>query len=90
MEVSYIKSLASKNKIKNILQGEKYIKLEFATIESFTVELIHYLSIEYKNTIFFNLSSEPYFNFKAKNQPLVALKDLLEKINGFNNEKSNI
>ena len=90
MEVSYIKSLASKNKIKNILQGERYIKLEFVSIENLSVELIHYLSTEYKKSIFFNLSSEPYFNFLVKKDPLASLKVLLEKINSFHNEGSNI
>ncbi len=90
MEVSYIKSLASKNKIKNILQGQRYIKLEFASADNISPELIQYLSTEYKNSIFFNLSSEPYFNFKAKKDQLGSLKDLLEKINGFNNETNNI
>ena len=90
MEVSYIKSLASKNKIKNILQRERYIKLEFVSKESLSLELIHYLSTEYKKTIFFNLSSEPYFNFMAKKDPLGSLKTLMEKINGFHNDGSNI
>ena len=90
MEVSYIKSLASKNKIKNILQGEKYIKLEFVSTDSLSLELIHYLSTEYKKSIFFNLSSEPYFNFLVKKDPLGSLKVLIEKINGFHNDRSNI
>ncbi len=90
MEVSYIKSLASKNKIKNILQGDRYIKLEFASVDNLSLELIHYLSTEYKNSIFFNLSSEPYFNFKAKEDHLGSLKDLIQKINSFHNHGSNI
>lgn len=90
MEVSYIKSLASKNKIKNILQGDRYIKLEFASVDNLSLELIHYLSTEYKNSIFFNLSSEPYFNFKAEGDHLVSLKDLIQKINSFHNHGSNI
>lgn len=90
MEVSYIKSLASKNKIKNILQGEKYIKLEFISTESLSLELIHYLSTEYKKSISFNLSSEPYFNFMIKKDPLGSLKVLIEKINDFHNGRSNI
>ena len=90
MEVSYIKSLASKNKIKNILQGERYIKLEFVSVDNLSRELIHYLSTEYKNNIFFNLSSEPYFNFKTKKDQLESLIELMEKINGFHNDGSNI
>lgn len=90
MDVSYIKSLASKNKIKNILQGGKDIKLEFVSTDNLSLELIHYLSTEYKKSIHFNLSSEPYFNFIVKKDPLDNLKILIEKINGFHNERSNI
>ncbi len=82
LEISYIRANASKAGIKNIIQRDKDIKLEFANTDKLTVELIQYLSQEYGKRLSFDLSSSPYFLFKAKNT-LLELKSLVEKINGF-------
>ncbi|TJX15594.1 transcription-repair coupling factor [Tissierella creatinini] len=80
LEISYIRANASKIGIKNILQRDKDIKLEFANTDKLSVELIQILSQEYGKRLSFDLSSSPYFLFKAKNV-LLELKSLIEKIN---------
>lgn len=82
LEISYIRANASKIGISNILQRDKDIKLEFSNTDMLTVELIQFLSQEYGKRLSFDLSSSPYFLFKAKNT-LPELKTLVEKINGF-------
>ena len=82
LEISYIRANASKAGIKNVIQRDKDIKLEFANTDSLSVELIQYLSQEYGKRLSFDLSSSPYFLFKAKNI-LLELKGLVEKINNF-------
>lgn len=82
LEISYIRANASKAGIKNVIQRDKDIKLEFANTDSLSVELIQYLSQEYGKRLSFDLSSSPYFLFKAKNI-LPELKGLVEKINNF-------
>lgn len=82
LEISYIRANASKIGISNLLQRDKDIKLEFSNTEMLTVELIQFLSQEYGKRLSFDLSSSPYFLFKAKNT-LPELKSLIEKINGF-------
>lgn len=83
MDISYIRAVASKIGIKNIVQRDKDIKIDFEYTDKLSVELIHYLSNEYGKRLTFDLSQTPYFLFKAKNT-LSELKSLVEKINGFN------
>lgn len=90
MDISYIRSLGSKNKIKSITQASREVVLEFTSIEKLSVELLHSLSIDYGKRISFNLSTSPSFRFRIKNSVLSELKTLVEKISSFNHEKSNI
>ena len=78
--ISYIRANASKLGIKNLVQRDKDIKLEFANTDKLTVDLIQFLSQEYGKRLSFDLSSSPYFLFKAKNV-LPELRSLIEKIN---------
>ncbi len=89
MEISYIRANANKIDIKNILQRDNDIKLEFASTEKLSLELIQKLSGDYGKRLSFDLSSSPYFLFRAKNT-LPELKSLIEKINGFVNIKNNV
>ena len=90
MDISYIRSLGSKNKVKSITQTSKEIVLEFASTDKLTVDLLHSLSSTYGKKISFNLSASPSFRFKVKDNTLLELKTLLEKINGFNPKKTNV
>lgn len=89
MDISYIRALSSEIDIKNILQREQYVKLEFASADKLSLELIQFLDENYGKKLSFDLSSLPFFIYITKN-PLVDLMSLVEKINGFINEKSNI
>ena len=90
MSISYIKNLASKNHIKNISQLDNKIILEFVSNDNISVELLHYLSSEYGKKLEFDLSTSPSFKFRIKDNVIVGLKDLVEKINGFHNDKNEI
>lgn len=89
MDISYIRALSSKIDIKNIVERDQYIKIEFASTDKLSIELIQFLTENYGKKISFDLSSSPYFIFKGKD-PLVELMSLIEKINGFIKERSNI
>ena len=90
MDISYIRYLGSKNNIRNIIQIDKEVILEFSSTENISVELLHLLSTEYGRRLSFDLSTEPSFKFRSKDKILDELKSLVEKINGFNHGKNNI
>ncbi|NLK43863.1 MAG: transcription-repair coupling factor [Tissierellia bacterium] len=90
MDISYIRDLASKNKIKDIHQSDKEIILEFRTLEDISLELLQYISDEYGRKVGFDLSKIPAFKFRWKDKVLDELKSLVEKINCFNHDKNNI
>ena len=87
MDISYIRALASKNKVRSIAQASKEIVIEFTTTEGLTVDLLHSISTAYGKRIAFNLSASPSFRFKVKDNTLLELKTLIEKINSFNHDK---
>lgn len=86
LDVSFIRRLASKNGIYNIIQKGDDILIEFNLDSNPTigVELVHYLSGEYGRRMKFDLSEEPSLTFKPSADTLISLKDLVEKINSFN------
>lgn len=89
MEISYVRHISSKLHIKNVVQLDKEIRLDFESVELLSLELIEYLSKEYGRRIRFDLSTNPHFYLLYKNS-LDDLKKLLEKITGFIDNKNNI
>lgn len=83
MDISYIKSLASKNNINNISEVRGDIKLELVNTDSLSINLIDDLNTTYGRRISFDLSSTPYINFKPREDLLKELIALNEKINSF-------
>lgn len=90
IDVSYIRSFASKNSIKNISQTNKEILLEFDSNKNISIELLQYLSEEYKKGLKFDLSKAPSFRFRFNDNMLYELKTLVEKINSFNKENNDL
>lgn len=92
LDISLIRHIASKNGIYNILQREKDIVIEFDLESSPTIgiELVHFLSGEYGRRMKFDLSKDPSITFKTSGDILVVLKEMLDKINSFNNDKNKI
>ena len=90
MDISYIRSLGSKNKIKNITQSSKEVIVEFVSTDKLSVELLHSLSTDYGKRLTFNLSTSPSFRLKVKDDVLLELKTMVEKISSFNKVGSNI
>jgi len=83
MNISYIRALASKNGIKNILQLSDRIRLDFASPDWLKPELINQLSGKYGREIEFDLSTEPGITITTKAEIINRLKDLVEEIDNF-------
>ena len=90
MDISYIKNNGSKAYIHNIYQSINALVLEFSSIDKISPDLIHYLSENYGRKISFDLSNSPKFKYKYGKNILLELKELVEKINSFNEKKNNI
>ena len=84
MLISYIKGLANKNNIHNIIQANSMVRLELESSENLSLELIKDLSDSYGKSLVFNLSTEPCLEYRFKGKVLDGLKILLEKIDSFN------
>ena len=83
MLISYIKALANKNNIHNIIQANNIVKLELESSDNLSLELIKELSDTYGKSLVFNLSTEPCLEYRYKGEVLDGLKKLLEKIDSF-------
>ena len=80
MQVSYLKALANKNNIKNVIQMNKAIKLELVSADKLSLELIQELSLEYGRALAFNLSNEPSLNTGSRAMPLRNLPNFWKKL----------
>lgn len=87
LDISYIKNNASDCYIQNITQSNRVITLEFNSAEHISPDLIHYLSEKYGNSIGFDLSKTPSFKYRYKKDLLSELKDVVNSIRNFFNEK---
>ena len=90
MDISYIKNNGSKAAIDNIIQLDNQLVLEFSSIDKISPDLIHDLSKEYGRRINFNLSNSPSFKYRYKKDILSELKELIEKINSFQNKENKL
>ena len=92
LDVSFIRRLASKNGIYNIIQrgSDIFIQFNLEGNPTIGVELVHYLSGEYGRRLKFDLSTEPSITFKPSVDVLTSLKDLIEKIDDFNRENNDL
>lgn len=88
MEISYLRALGSRNKIKNIAQKGREVLIEFSTVDKLSPELIHLLSTKYNRSISFNVSATPSFKYRIKSDVIKDLKILLEEIDSFNGENN--
>ncbi len=90
MDISYIRSLGSRNNMKSIIEMDKTVSIDFEREEDIKLELIQYLSENYAYRISFNATKNPGFKFKIRKDILEELKSLLEDIDSFNNAESNV
>ncbi len=90
MQISYIKALANRNNIKNIIQSKKIVKLDLVSSDKLSLGLIKFLSDTYARALIFNLSNDPCLEYRYKNDVLKDLIVLIEKIDSFNMEKNQI
>jgi len=90
MDISYIKNNGSKAYINNIYQLENILVLEFSSINKIAPDLVHYLSESYGRKMNFDLSNSPKFKYRYNGNILLELKEIIEKINSFNDKKNHI
>lgn len=86
IDISYIKALGIKNRIDNISEINKEVKLDLVSIDDIPIELIDDLLEKYNQNISFDLSGKPYLKYKPKENVLKGLKDLMETISGFHKQ----
>jgi transcription-repair coupling factor (superfamily II helicase) len=89
MNISYIRSLGSRNHIKNIIQIEKRVKLEYENIDFIGIELIQSLSEVYGDSIQYDLTNNPSITISLKGDIINSLRGVLEKIDEFKSKKQN-
>ncbi len=90
VDISYIRSMGSRNNIKSLIEMNGLISIDFEKEEDIDLELIDYLSKKYMYRINFNVTKNPGFKFKIKRDVLEELKILMEDIDGFNKDKTNV
>ncbi|MDY0235865.1 MAG: transcription-repair coupling factor [Gudongella sp.] len=89
MNISYIRSLGSRNHIKNIVQIDNRVKLEYENIDYIGIELIQTLSETYGESIQYDLTNNPSITISLKGDIINSLRGLLEKIDDFKSIKTN-
>lgn len=87
MNISYIRSLGSRNHIKNIVQIDKKVKLEYESIDYIGIELIQKLSEIYGPSIEYDLTNNPSITISLKGDIINSLRGVLEKIDDFKSIK---
>lgn len=90
MNISLIKAIANRNKIKNIIHTDNKVRLELVTNKDLALPLINELSREYGRSMAFSLSNNPYLELDIRKDILKEIKKLLEKINDFNKEANKV
>lgn len=89
MNISYIRSLGSRNHIKTIMQIDSRVKLEYENIDYIGLELIKVLSETYGTSIQYDLTNNPSITISLKGDIINSLRGLLEKIDEFKAIKHN-
>ena len=90
MNISLIKSIANKNKIKNIIQVDNIVRFDLVSNKDLALPLINELSKEYGKALTFSLSKSPFIELNVKKDLLKVVKEILERINRFNKEENNV
>ena len=89
MNVSLIKSTANRNKIKNLIQVGDKLRIDLLSNEAMKLPLVNQLSKDYGKKLTFSLSDSPFIELRFKGNALKTAKELIEKIDSFNNEEKN-
>lgn len=80
MNISYIRALASKNGIKNIMQQDNRLRLDYASTEFLKPSLINVLAGTFGKDIEFDLSKDPGLRLDIKGDVVNRLRELVETI----------
>ncbi|MBZ2174594.1 transcription-repair coupling factor [Schnuerera sp. xch1] len=90
LDISYIKNNASLCYIENITQSGDIVTLEFSSMKHISADMIDHLSRKYGRKIQFDLSKNPSFHCRFRNNLLLEVRKLVEKINSFHAERNKI
>lgn len=85
--ISYIKALAKQLRVTAITQKDKDVRIQFKSGSMLRPEGIGMVLHDYNRKITFNATAQPYFIYKIltmdQYKMLTELKDIIEKISGF-------
>jgi len=83
MNISYIRGLASRNHITNIIQIDRKVRIDYEGVDHIRLELIQLLTEKYGPAVSFDLSNQPSITIVIKGDTINRLKELLESIDNF-------
>jgi transcription-repair coupling factor (superfamily II helicase) len=83
MNISYIRGLASRNHITNIIQIDRKVRIDYEAVDHIKLELIHMLTGKYGPAVSFDLTNQPSITISVKGDVINRLKELLETIDNF-------
>jgi transcription-repair coupling factor (superfamily II helicase) len=83
MNISYIRGLASRNHITNIIQIDRKVRIDYEAVDHIKLELIHMLTGKYGPAVSFDLTNQPSITISVKGEVINRLKELLETIDNF-------
>ncbi|WP_326908614.1 transcription-repair coupling factor [Sedimentibacter sp. MB31-C6] len=90
LEISYIKSLCKRIRVKSITQIGNKVNIELNTKDDLNQEMINFLIDNYKNKIKFDVSKEPIIKYHLDSLEqkyiLMDLKQFFEKLNNYKTE----
>ncbi len=88
MNISYIRSIGSRNHIKNIIQIDSRVKLEYESTDYIGIDLIQNLSETYGENIQYYLTNNPSITIFLKGDIINSLRIVLENIDEFKSAKT--
>lgn len=83
MDISYIRSIGSRNNVITILEKGKEILVEFHKAEKIDPDMIDYLKGRFGRRISFNIVPNPNLKYKYKDDMLKELKEVFEAIDDY-------
>ena len=83
MNISYIRGLASRNHITNIVQIHQKVRVDYEAVDHIKLELIQMLTEKYGPAVSYDLSNQPSITIHAKGDVINRLKEILETIDNF-------
>ena len=83
MNISYIRGMASRNNVVNIIQIDRKIRMDYEKVDMISLGLIQMLTEKFGPAVTFDLSNQPSITLVTKGDVINRLKDFLESVDNF-------